>query len=350
MRDIPRARRVGRVTFSVLAVLSALAMPFAPSAHSQSAKDVAARAQATAMFAKALALSDLRAPGSPPFEMRGTINVHQGLRKTTGVYLLKWASPEKWREEVHFLNYTRVRVGGKDKYWQSRTTSNEIQPVLELDQGLDFLKELHVWARPEAMNDLKSVKLHQAKIEKMKANCVTLTLKVPEYEPDYCFDPNDGTLVSEKRGDEFSKFVPFSGKLFPGNIRINDSSAAPVTLIVNSISPLGSADPGDFQLPADATAWPSCDDPDSLPKIRQRVFPIYPVNEKFGDIQGTVFVYCVIGLDGRLYNLRVLSAPDIGLANSAVTALEQWQYAPETCHGTPVPVETLLAIVYNLGS
>lgn len=349
MRDLPRACRVRKYIPFVLAALSALALPFAPLASGQSGKEAAARAQATALFAKALALSDLRAPGSPPFELHGTIDIHQGLRKVTGVYLLKWASQEEWREEVHFLNYTRVRVGGKDKYWQSRTTSNEIQPVLELDQGLDFLKELHVWARPEAMNDLKIVKLHQAKIEKIKADCVTLTLKVPEYEPDYCFDPSDGTLV-KRGGNEFSKFTPFSGKLFPGNIRINDSSAPPITLIVNSISPLGSTDSGDFQPPADATAWPSCDDPDSLPKIRQRVFPIYPVYEKFGHIQGTVFVYCVIGLDGRLYNLRVLSAPDIGLANSAVTALEQWEYAPETCHGTPVPVETLLAIVYNLGS
>jgi len=72
--------------------------------------------------------------------------------------------------------------------------------------------------------------------------------------------------------------------------------------------------------------------------------------EKVAHMQGTVLVYCVIGIDGRLHNFRVLSAPDIGLANSAVAALEQWEYAPETCHGTPVPVETLLAIVYNLGS
>lgn len=349
MRDLPRAWRVGKYISLLLAALSVLALPFAPSASGQSDKDAAARAQATALFAKALAVTDLRAPGSPPFELRGTINVHQGLRKVTGTYLLKWVSPETWREEVHFLNYTRIRVGGKNQYWQWRTTSFEVQSVLELDQGLDFLKELHVWARPEAMNDLKTVKLRQAKIRKMKADCVTLTLKVPEYEPDYCFDPSDGTLA-KRGGNEFSKFTPFGGKLFPGNIGINDSSAPPITLIVNSISPLESTDSGDFQHPADATAWPSCDDPDSLPKIRQRVFPIYPVNEKFGHIQGTVFVYCVIGLDGRLYNLRVLSAPDGGLANSAVTALEQWEYAPETCHGRPVPVETLLTIVYNLGS
>jgi len=352
MRDIPRARRVGRVTFSVLAVLSALAMPFAPSAHSQSAKDAAARSRATALFAKALAVTDLRAPGSPPFEMRGTINVPQrGREDATGTYLLKWVSPEKWREEIHFSDYTRGRVGGKDEYWQSRTTSYEVQPVAELDQALDFLKELHVWARPEAMNDLKSVKLHQAKIEKMKSDCVTLISKELAWRPDYCFDPSKGTLVSENGGPrEYSEFTPFAGKLFPGNIRIKESSTAPITFIVNSISPLGGTDSGDFHAAVGATAWPACDSPDALAKMSRPVFPTYPVNERLDHIQGTVFVYCVIGGDGRLHNVRVLSAPDIGLANSAVAAMEPSEFVPETCHGIPVPVETLLTMVYNLGS
>lgn len=335
-----------RSVFSVLAALSVLALPFAPSANGQSDKDAAARAQATAMFAKALALTDLRAPGSPPFELRGTINV----RKAAGTYLLKWVSPEKWREEIHFSDYTRVRVGGKDQYWQSRTTSYEVQPVLELDQALDFLKELHVWTNPEAMNELKSVKLHRAKVEKNKSDCVALTLKVSQYEPDYCFDPSNGTLVSEKpNDDEFSQYAPFAGKLFPGNIRIKESSTAPLTFIVNSIAPLVSPDPADFQSPAGASAWPSCDSPDRLAKMSRPVFPTYPVNEKIDHIQGTVFVYCVIGVDGRLHNVRVLSAPDIGLANSALAAMERSEYVPETCHGTPVPAETLLAMVYNLG-
>lgn len=333
-------------------------MPFAPPAHSQSAKDVAARAQAAALFAKALAVTDLRTPGSPPFEMRGTINEHQrGDKKdVTGTYLLKWASPEKWREEIHFSDYTRVRVGGKDQYLQSRSTTYEVQPVLELDQALDFLRGLHVWANPEAMTDLRSVKLHKAKVEKIKSDCVTLTLKVHQHEPDYCFDPSNGTLVSEDAGTEYedegaeySEFISFAGKLFPGSMRVKESSATPVTFIVNSISPLRSTNMGDFQPAAGASAWPSCDNPDVLAKISRQTIPIYPMNEVASHIQGIVFVYGVIGVDGRLHNLKVLSAPDIGLANSAVAGLEQREYAPETCHGTPVPTETLLTVTYKLG-
>lgn len=351
MRDLSRACRVGKYISVALAAPSVLALLFAISARGQSDKDAAARAQATALFAKALALSDLCAPGSPPFELRGTINVPQrGGKDVEGTYLLKWSSPEKWREEIHFANYTRVRVGGKNQYWQSRTTSYEVQPVLELDQGLDFLKELRVWTSPEATNDLKSVKLHRAKVEKIKSDCVALTLKVSQYEPDYCFDPSNGTIVSEKANDdEFSQYTPFAGKFFPRNIRIKESSTAPLTFIVNSIAPLVSPDPADFQTPAGARAWPSCDSPDRLAKMSRPVFPAYPVNEKLDHIQGTVFVYCVIGVDGRLHNIRVLSAPDIGLANSAVAAMERSEYVPEICHGTPVPVETSLTMIYKLG-
>ena len=42
---------------------------------------------------------------------------------------------------VHFLNYTRVRVDGGATGNRS-TNSNEIQPVMDLEKGLDFLKEL----------------------------------------------------------------------------------------------------------------------------------------------------------------------------------------------------------------
>lgn len=322
-------------------------------ARGQSTKDAAARAQATALFARALAVSDIRAPGSPPFEMRGTINIKGDKHKPdiSGTYLMKWVSPDKWREEIHFANYTRIRVGGKNQYWQSRTTSYEVQPLLQLGQGLDFLKELHVWSNPTDIATLGNARLHQGKVQGTRLDCVTLVRKGQNYGLDDCFDPVMGTLVSDSSGtSEFSDFVSFGGKYFPGNIRTQNPPATPVTLRVISISPLGIANDADFQSPTDATVWPSCDAPDALPVIKSQVNPVYPVNEKLAGIQGAVFVYAVVGVDGLMHNLKVFSAPDSGLADSAVAVLKQWEYVPETCHGTPVPVETVLQIIYTLGS
>lgn len=316
----------------------------------QSAKDAAARAQATALFAKALAVSDIRAPGSPPFEMRATITVKQRFGKPTiGSYLLEWASPEKWREEIHFTNYTRIRVGGKNQYWQSRTTSYEVPPLLQLSQGLEFLKTLHVLSNPAAMADVGAIKFHQHKTQGIKLDCVTLEAKDQKYGPDYCFDPATGALGTTG-AIEFSKFISFGGKYFPGNIHAEGPSADPVTLEVNSITPGGSFSDADFQPPAGSASWPSCDAPDAMPTIKSQARPLYPMNEKLSHMHGTVTLYVLIGSDGRLSNIKLFSAPDRGLADSALTAVRQWTYKPETCGGTPVPVEASLSVIYDLGS
>jgi TonB family protein len=340
-----------RTILSALLLPVLLILPLAPRVLGGPSKDADVRAQATALFTKALAVSDLRARGSPPFEMRATINVEQSHHEPSvvGTYLLKWVSPEKWREEIAFPNYVHIRVGGKNQYWQSRTTQYEILPVLQLYQGLDFLKDLHVWSNPAAIAALKDIKLSQKKAHGTKLDCATLFDKGKNYRPDYCFDPTSGMLVSEFGGsNEFSNFISFNGKSFPGSIRIKESLAPTVTLQVNSISHLAATEGGDFQPPQNSTAWPSCEDPDALPEVMSQVMPVYPMEEKMARHEGAVSVYAVIGIDGRVHNLKVLSAPDSALAQSALTALGQWEYTTETCGGTPVPVETLLYIIYRL--
>ncbi len=332
---------------SSLLLLSLLILPLAPWVFGDSSKDADVRAQAIALFAKALAVSDLRAPGSPPFEMRGTITVEQEKHRPaiSGTYLLEWASPEKWREEITFPNYIHIRVGGKGQYWQSRTTQYEILPVLQLYEGLDFLKTLHIFSRPPAIAGLKEVKLHQKKDHGAKLDCVTLKDK----GQNYCFDSASGMLVSVPWSQsEFSNFISFNGKYFSGSIRVNAPQSPAVTLSVNSISPLAATDDGDFQPPENSTAWPACDDPDNLPVVKSQAMPVYPMEEKMARREGAAFLYMVIGADGRLSNLAVLAAPDRGLAQSAFTAVAQWQYTPEACAGKPVPVEALTYVLYNL--
>ncbi len=338
-----------RTICSVIVLFAFLSV--ARCARGQSDKDLAARAQATALFAKALAVSDLRSPGSPPFEMRATITIDQRFGKPeSGSYLLKWASPDQWREEIHFANYTRIRIGGKNQYWQSRTSSYELGPLLQLDQGLNFLKNLHAWSNPIFVADLKTIKLHQQKAHGVKVNCVTLVRRDGEYDSDYCFDPATGTLDSAN-SVEFSNFISFAGKYFPRNVRTEQQpSATPVTLQVNSISPIANTNSADFRPSSDSTVWPSCDAPDTLPVIKTRVLPVYPIRERTAHVEGAVFFYALIDTDGRVTNLTVLAAPgDSDLVNSATAAVNQWKYAPETCSGTPVPVETLISVVYTLG-
>ncbi|MGC1105753.1 MAG: energy transducer TonB [Candidatus Acidiferrales bacterium] len=344
MRQVIFRLSCGATVLNLLA-LAALSIFIAPSARSQSAKDAATRAQATALFAKALSVTDIRAPGSPPFVLRGTISVQRVYRKAViGTYLLKWASPTKWREEIAFGDYTRIRVGGENQYWQSRTTPDEVESILQLDQALDFLKRLHAWSNPASIAALKDVRFYHERKKGAKLDCVTLMAKGRPSGPDYCFDSATGTETSDTLGpSHFSDFLSFDGKHFPGSLRADAEPDPPVTLLVNSIAPLSETGGEDFQPPQYSTAWPSCDDPDAVP-ARKRVVP----PEGLARSEGAVFVYGVIGVDGHLTHLAVISSPDEGLARSTLIALSQWEYSPETCHGVPVPVETLECIIYNL--
>jgi outer membrane biosynthesis protein TonB len=56
-----------------------------------------------------------------------------------------------------------------------------------------------------------------------------------------------------------------------------------------------------------------------------------------------------IGTDGKIHNLRVISAPSAWLANAAFVAVSQWEYKPYTLNGRPVPVEQTTSIKFAVG-
>jgi TonB family protein len=75
--------------------------------------------------------------------------------------------------------------------------------------------------------------------------------------------------------------------------------------------------------------------------------PTYPPAAKKARIQGTVVLSAVIGKDGNIESLRVLSGPQ-QLQQSALDAVRQWRYRPYLLNGDPVEIKTTVNIVYNL--
>jgi TonB family protein len=81
--------------------------------------------------------------------------------------------------------------------------------------------------------------------------------------------------------------------------------------------------------------------------ILTKAIPVYPPAAKKARIQGKVVLDAVIGTDGTVENLRVLSGPP-ELQQSALDAVRQWTYKPYLLNGDPVEVETTVNIIYNL--
>jgi TonB family protein len=82
--------------------------------------------------------------------------------------------------------------------------------------------------------------------------------------------------------------------------------------------------------------------------ILTKAVPVYPPAAKKARIQGKVVIDAVIGTDGTVENLRVLSGPK-ELQQSALDAVRQWTYKPYLLNGDPIEVETTVNIVYKLG-
>lgn len=82
-------------------------------------------------------------------------------------------------------------------------------------------------------------------------------------------------------------------------------------------------------------------------QLLTKITPVYPPEAKAAKIQGKVVLNAVIGKDGHVENLKVVSGPK-ELQQSALDAVRQWVYKPYLLNGSPVEVMTDINVIYTL--
>jgi protein TonB len=82
--------------------------------------------------------------------------------------------------------------------------------------------------------------------------------------------------------------------------------------------------------------------------IRQ-VKPQYPPLARQARIQGTVVLQAVMGKDGTVQELRVVSGHPM-LTAAAIDAVRQWLYRPYSLNGEAVAVDTQINVNFTLAS
>jgi TonB family protein len=78
-----------------------------------------------------------------------------------------------------------------------------------------------------------------------------------------------------------------------------------------------------------------------------KAVPQYPSAAKTAKIQGAVVLSVIIGEDGNVKNIEVLSGP-AELQQSSIDAVRQWTYKPYVLNGNPVEVKTTVHVIYSL--
>lgn len=78
-----------------------------------------------------------------------------------------------------------------------------------------------------------------------------------------------------------------------------------------------------------------------------QVKPQYPAAAKLARVEGVVALQAVIGKDGSIQNLRVISGHPL-LTAAALEAVKQWRYKPYFLNGEAVEVETQIVVNFLL--
>jgi len=82
-------------------------------------------------------------------------------------------------------------------------------------------------------------------------------------------------------------------------------------------------------------------------KIINRVQPVYPPLARQTRISGTVRLHAIIGKDGTIQSLEVVSGHPL-LQQAALDAVRQWRYQPTLLNGDAVDVDTTVDVIFSL--
>lgn len=83
--------------------------------------------------------------------------------------------------------------------------------------------------------------------------------------------------------------------------------------------------------------------------VSQPVRPGYPVLARQMKVQGSVILQALIGRDGLIQDLHVLTGPPI-LADAAEQAVRQWRFKPHYQNNEPVETQTSITVNFTIST
>lgn len=89
--------------------------------------------------------------------------------------------------------------------------------------------------------------------------------------------------------------------------------------------------------------------PEATRALKTPVEPSYPVLARQMKVQGAVAIQALIGSDGEIQDLRILSGPNI-LASAAEEAVRQWRFRPYLQNGHPVETQARITVNFTIST
>jgi TonB family protein len=307
------------------------------------------------LISAAIDHEDFWSASTAPMTLRATIALEQGGKTVDATYELLFVSNTRWREEVRFANYSRIRVeNGPGVYSQSMSANYQPVFMFWLDRMIHLPKALSLGSK-----DTLS-KIHDIRKNGVQLVCSEVRSPTPISDRTVCFDPTAGTLAEieyptlpnsnppEINRVRYSNFRKHGDTLIPFRVESSKSNKPVLVLQITEISAEAPPESSPlFNVPPGSTLWATCGGNKS-PELATKISPQYPSEARMGHESGNVILYGIIEIDGSVSNLRLLQSASIRLDRAMFDAVRQWRYTPVTCGESPVRVETSIEANFHL--
>lgn len=352
--------------FLAAAAWPCLAQTSAPTQPSELPKDP------RALLEQAWPSYDFSDPALKPWHLKASYQIYDeaGAPTTQGVFEYWWASPKLWSLRWNRPDATRTEwhtadgqsfyaeTGGSLNYYEYRLRSALLKPLPkpgDLAPDKFWLKREDAKPAPRATVTFPCVEVMPHMV--WKTSDVPLGLF-----PTYCFDSEQPFLRFQSslgnltvRYNNLSKtqnHILARDMIFQERTRkvmtahIDQTNGIDVTDA--ALTPTADAKLRTLEVTPSDKGKRVVVPNEKLGKLVRKVQPVYPVEAKDAHITGTVELGAIIGRDGQIHELKVISAPWPSLAASALQAVSQWRYEPYSVNGEPVDVETTVNVIFEM--
>ena len=279
------------------------------------------------------------------FDDRGNV-------KDQGTYEEFWVNPAKYKRIVTGTKFNYSVYGTEKGAFFSGDQEQEFAGEDDVRRGL-----LNWLPTPEVI-EKNNYFLHKREDSGLKFACLNqIDANGLAFGPSWCLDADKLILrISfSSNGDQIlhNRILRFRGRFLTGNMQLNHGGRTALSAHLDSIETIGTVDEAAFLSPAGALPRKarriSIAGGVSQGFLIKRVVPEYPSAAKEAGVSGTVVLKAVIGKDGRIRNLQVVSGPTM-LKQAALDAVKQWVYRPYMLYDEPVEVQTTVNVIFTLGS
>jgi hypothetical protein len=274
--------------------------------------------QAQKLFAEAVQLTDIRAPGSTPFRLNARlVSTEDKDHPLEATYSLEWQSPTSWRDEISAPNYKEVRVAWNDRLFISRNPPNPVSEFFQLRRLIELPVrfDLNPIMRIEKLSEKRSQGTSQRIVEVSANHRFSIEVYINDSVPTISRIESKGALspmypfYDFDSSLEYGDYTEFHGHQFPHKLiqRTSGRTTGEVEIVELTEAPSQTTS---FDPPLDAHWIRWCAHPipaRAIPNWDQlRLKP--PPQFRPGAPPLHVQIYGIIGTDGAWHNLTVLKS------------------------------------------